>query len=317
MTQDDPVLPDEKTAERIFGLHSSSQVSRVSRFPTGLCHHVYEITTADDRAFAVRIATPETRRELEGGCYWHPVLKQLGIPVPALHASGSDGLFGYMLMDRLPGADLGQVYTRLSASEKQSIAENVAGMQQKVGRLPRARGYGFAVSHEQANTEGQNSWADVVEAEVARSEERINRVGLINGRYVERVRCYLAKFEATLHAVPPTPFLDDTTTKNVIISDGALSGIVDTDQVCFGDPLFTVGLTHMALLSLGTDTDYIDYWLEAIEATTEQRAIMHAYTLVFCLGFMSELGQVFNKQVAFSEERAARLATIFESLVNS
>ena len=43
----------------------------------------------------------------------------------------------------------------------------------------------------------------------------------------------------TLEAVPPLPFLDDLTTKNVLVDGGRLSGVVDVDVVCFGDPLAT------------------------------------------------------------------------------
>lgn len=310
-------LPDEETAARIFRLHFSSQVDRVIRFPTGLCHFVYEVRTKDGTGLVVRIGTPESHKLMEGGCYWHPVLRKIGIPVPMLHASGVHEHFSYMVMERLPGRDLGQVYAGLSQAERRSIAEDVAGIQQRIGRLSVARGFGFAVSYDEANTNGLGSWIDVVEADVRRSEERIHRVGQIDSRFVERARRFLAGHETYLRTVGPTPFLDDTTTKNVIVHEGSLSGIVDTDQVCFGDPLFTVGLTHMALLSLDAETDYIDYWLDAVEATAEERAIVRAYTLVFCLNFMSELGQVFNKEVAFSGERAAQLAAIFESLATS
>jgi len=39
-------------------------------------------------------------------------------------------------------------------------------------------------------------------------------------------------------AVPAICFLDDLTTKNVIVQDGVLQGVVDFDHVCYGDPLF-------------------------------------------------------------------------------
>lgn len=47
-------------------------------------------------------------------------------------------------------------------------------------------------------------------------------------------------FDSYTSEVKPTPFLDDTTTKNVIINDGKLSGIVDVDYVNFGDHLLTL-----------------------------------------------------------------------------
>jgi len=307
-------LPDERTAARIFGTHFADGVSRVTRFPTGLCHYVFEVVTTNDTAFVVRIASRESRPYMDGGLYWHPSLKAAGVPVPALHASGVDNSCAYMLLERLPGSDLGLVYGGLSRSSKRSLAEAVAGIQRTVSTLPKARGFGFAFSYEQANATGKSSWAEVVREGVSRSEERIRRVGRIDLEFVERVRAILARHETYLHSVQPVPFLDDMTTKNVIVDDGALSGIVDTDEVCFGDPLSTVALTNMALLSLGVDTEYIDFWLDAMQATRQQRAMMLVYSIVCCLDFMGELGQVFNKHVEFSEERAEHLRDIFEKL---
>jgi hypothetical protein len=44
---------------------------------------------------------------MDGGLHWHPILKVTGVPVPALHASGVDNSCAYMLLERLPGSDLG------------------------------------------------------------------------------------------------------------------------------------------------------------------------------------------------------------------
>jgi aminoglycoside phosphotransferase (APT) family kinase protein len=222
-----------------------------------------------------------------------------------------------MLIERLPGSDLGQVYAGLSSAAKQALAVRIAAIQRAVGALPMPRGFGFAHSYEQADTAGRRSWADVVAADIERSEKRIRRVGRIEQRYVERVRAMLTNYETYLQSVRPVPFLDDTTTKNVIVEQGTLSGIVDTDEVCFGDPLFTLGLTNMALLSLGVDTDYVGYWLDAIGASRQQRTIVGVYSLVFCLNFMSELGQVLSQAVEYRESHAQILRDIFEKLART
>jgi hypothetical protein len=82
----------------------------------------------------------------------------------------------------------------------------------------------------------------------------------------------------------------------VIVHDGELSGIVDVDWVCFGDPLFTVALTRMALLARRYETDYIAFWTEALALSPTQRAALSFYTALFCVDFMSELGDSFNQE---------------------
>ena len=64
-------LPTERTAKRIFAAHFAEPVSRVTRFPKGICHYVYEVVTTYDQAYVVRISTPTTGSQLEAGAV-HP-----------------------------------------------------------------------------------------------------------------------------------------------------------------------------------------------------------------------------------------------------
>jgi Ser/Thr protein kinase RdoA (MazF antagonist) len=315
MTPSVTLTPSEATASAIFSAHFPDGVRQITRFPTGMCHFVYEIQTTTNKAYVVRIATQDTRSYVEGALHWYPYLRDAGVPIPELYASNVATDMPYTVIARLPGSDLGEVYYGLGPAAKRAVAEAVASIQRMVSALPRPRRYGFAFSYDHANTEGHSSWADVVKADVCRSEERIRRVGRIDPTYVARVRDVLSECESYFRTVDPVPFLDDTTTKNVIVHEGKLSGIVDTDEVCFGDCLFAVGLTKMALLGLGADTDYVEFWLDAIKASTVQRRMVSVYALVFCTNFMGELGQVFNKEIPFSLEEAETLCTIFENLI--
>ncbi len=92
--------------------------------------------------------------------------------------------------------------------------------------------------------------------------------------------------------------MHDITTNNVIIDDGRLSGVVDVDNLCFGDPLFLVGLIRMALLAHGDSPVYVDGWIDVLRPDAEQLAALDFYTAVFGLCFMDELGQRFNRAAA-------------------
>src|SRR5262249_39750933 len=156
-----------------------------------------------------------------------------------------------------------------------------------------AMGFGFATSY--ADSGLHPSWLAVVLAELERSRARILAAGVVDARHVERVgRCIQAS-TPYLRTVQPRPFLDDLTTKNVLVHEGRLSGVVDTDCVCFGDPLFTPALTWMALLSQHLATDYLDYWRVQLRLTDEQEKALRLYAAVFCLNFLGELGQRFNQ----------------------
>jgi len=138
------------------------------------------------------------------------------------------------------------------------------------------------------------TWGDFLRHDFAFNRERIERVGVVDPRHVDRVESLLPRFADYFARVRPIPYLDDTTTRNVIVHDGRLSGIVDVDSICYGDVLFTVGLTRMALLNMNQPTGYTDHWLDRLNATDEQRRVVQFYTACFCINFLGEQGQQFN-----------------------
>jgi hypothetical protein len=118
--------------------------------------------------------------------------------------------------------------------------------------------------------------------------------------------------------IKPIPFLDDITTKNVLVNNGRLSGIVDVDEICYGDSLLVVGLTNMALLSMREDTKYVDYWLKEIDANDSQRKAVKFYTLFYCVDFMGEQGMRFgnDKNVPPNQEVIDLLNATYSELIS-
>lgn len=287
--------PTEASARRIVERTLGIGTVSARRFLTGYCHYVYEVKLADGRAVVARIATPETRRALAGGVYWQRKLAPFGIPLPRLLHAQTEGEEHFMLLERLPGRDLGLVYPELTEPQKRSLAAVIADAQQRCAQLPPASGFGYALSYDDPALTKFLTWQQVLVDDLERSRRRILDVGVVDPEAVDRVARCLQQFAGYFSAVTPTAFLDDTTTRNVLVHEGALSGVVDVDSVCFGDPLFTIALTRMALLVLRFDTHYIDYWLDAVEATPEQHAVMELYTAIYAVNFLGEQGQRFNR----------------------
>ncbi|HEX8036511.1 MAG TPA: phosphotransferase [Ktedonobacterales bacterium] len=290
--------PTREDAMRVVRHALGAGVSAISRFPTGLSHYVYDVVTDDGRRIVVRMASSDTRDALAGGIYWHERLRAVGVPLPALlYANlGQGDDLPVMVLERLPGCDLGDEYDQLTPLQRRAIAHQIASIQSRVATLPPARGFGFAHSYDDPTLYA--SWLDVVLAELERSRQRISAVGMVDISHMDRVSERVQTIAPYLRTVEPCAFLDDTTTKNVLIHEGTLSGIVDTDYVCFGDPLFTVALTRMSLLAHEHDIDYITYWCEHLRLSEPQRHALDIYTAVFCVNFLSEIGQQFNKDEA-------------------
>lgn len=292
-------------------------VRSISRFQTGMAHLVYDIVTADGRPVVARLAQLGQEATLHGAVFWSEKLRPLGVPLPELLAhdlTQKHFSHAYLLLERLPGRDLGDVYPTLTPNQKRELAGEIARNQQIVNSLPAGPGYGFATTY-QANLKA--SWGEVVLSSLDRSRSWIEQGNVFKIELVDRVQTRLARFEPYFASIPPKPFLDDTTTKNVIIDRGKLSGIVDVDMVCFGDPLFTVALTRMALLSLDYDLDYIEYWCNHLNLSALQRQVLSGYTALFCVSFMGEIGQKFNRDEPIPAEssKIERFYSILDRLL--
>ena len=213
-------------------------------------------------------------------------------------------------MERFPGRDLGFEICQMTDHALRSLAKKLLKFQKIVGELPTAGRFGYATEPERASAK---TWTEVLTNSIGRSRKRIEIVGFVDTRCFTKVDELLSKWGDQLRSVEAKPFLHDITTKNVIVADGNLTGIVDVDSLCYGDPLFQVALTQMALLGDGSDTRYIEFLLNELGPHSEE--LLRLYTVECCVGFLSELGQPFNGNVmSATAERKDHLESILSSL---
>lgn len=216
------------------------------------------------------------------------------------------------MLERLPGKDLGDVFKDLSPRALDRIASHVAKAQSIVAATPAAVRYGYAASPDRAPL---NTWAEVLDQNLARSRQRIAAAGLFDSHVVATAAALVDAVRNQLNALPATPFLHDTTTKNVIVAEnGEFSGIVDVDDLCFGDPRYAIALTHTAILNVNGPTDYVDRWLS--RSDYKKDALFWLYVAVFLVDFMGEHGQMFNgNQRPSSRDQRQRLVSLFGETV--
>jgi len=103
--------PSPKDAATVVRSRLGLEPVEVRRFLTGLCHHVFSVTTSDRQKYVVRIGTPSTKRFLAGGIYWNKLLRPIGVPLPRMLAADlepSEIRFPFVVLEQLPGSDLGQ-----------------------------------------------------------------------------------------------------------------------------------------------------------------------------------------------------------------
>ncbi|MGH9855589.1 MAG: phosphotransferase family protein, partial [Blastocatellia bacterium] len=218
------LLPTEEDAARIVQRVLEESVINVNRFVTGACHFVYDVITESGRNVVARIARPENRHFLAGAVYWYKFLKPKGLPLPTIISYDLDATvfpFPYMVLERIAGEDLGIVYSQLSGAEKKALANEIARVQNIAGSLPLGRGFGYVDSYESESF--HRTWTDVLYGSLKKSLMRIEAVGIMDVRHVDRVAKKLDNYQSYFSQVSPRLFLDDTTTRNVIVHQGKLS----------------------------------------------------------------------------------------------
>jgi aminoglycoside phosphotransferase len=284
----------------------------VRRFGTGAHHYVFEAMFADRSPVVVRIAAEHSRAAMAGAFRLSSLLRSLGVPLPEIIAEGVDHHFSHMVMERLPGTDLGDVISGFSDSSLDTIATKVAQAQKIASRTARGTRYGYGIGPADAPHE---RWSQVLLDNLARSQRRIAAAKLFDEDVVRTIADMVCAARTELDALPPVPFLHDTTTKNVIVTPGGwFSGIVDVDDLCFGDPRYVAALTLASLRTISGPTHYVDAWMNAANQPIDR--IFQLYVALFLVDFMSEHGQEFNGNVVPSSPdcRSRLLAVFAESL---
>lgn len=302
-------LPDEQLARQLVLRDLGLEAALVRRFTTGSMHYVYEATFDNHASVVVRIAAAYGHEAMRGAARLSKLLRPRGAPLPAILAEDLNPPFPHLILERLAGSDLGEVVGTLPHTSLDAIAAAVVDAQRATAQSQGcARKYGYAVAPEEAP---YSSWPEVLAAHLQRSQKRMAASGIFAVSDIEPLSGVLRTMDRELAAIPATAFLHDATTKNVIVSpQGRLSGIVDVDDLCFGDPRYAVALTWASLLTSGDALYYADSWTR-IAGFSKDR-LFQLYVALFLADFMAERGQEFNgNRNAANPESDKRLRRLY------
>jgi Ser/Thr protein kinase RdoA (MazF antagonist) len=281
------------TADIALELTSSAlgiQALTARRFPSGLRHYVFEVALSDGSSVVTRISTPENRHVAQAAVTYSNLLRPRGVPLPQLLATDISAPFPFAVFERFAGTDLGLIAPRLTKQNLDAIANNVAQAQRIVSDLPGNGRFGFTATRDGAR---HTTWSQVLIENVDRSRRWLHAAPPERRTWAEKIYHAIERLRSQLDNLPPIAFLDDTTTKNVIVTaNGDFSGIVDVDELCFGDPRLPVALTLASLQASNGPESYVYSWLR--HAGFIDDAIFRLYVAIYFLCFISELGHSFN-----------------------
>lgn len=248
------------------------------------------------------------RLSREAGAYsdtihWLTRLAQAEIPVPGIIAHGQLEAWEYLILTYIEGDDLGLVYHILTDREKRTIAAQVARIQRQAAEL------------EPEGIDDSWTWTAFIDEMLDRAHERIAANGYFDTERVDLLRGAAQLLAGYFASIRPTVYLDDISTKNLLIHNGQVSGVIDVDWIGIGDVLTFVALTNMALLNMDCDTDFVSYLLDEFHSDKIEREAFLFYTLMFCVDFMGERGtQFLDRRIEVSDEIIERLNRIYDDL---
>lgn len=304
--------PDEALAGALASAATGHRPVQAKRFGTGSHHYVFEVSFGTRVPVVVRLNTEQGMAAMIGASKLSRLLRPLGVPLPEIIAEDLRLPFPHLVLQRLSGTDLRFIVGTLSESRLGAIAKEVARAQAIAAGIGSAGRYGYAVEAADAPRE---RWSEVLQDNLDRSRTRMTAAGLFDLGPANAVAALVARLTAELDRQPAVPFLHDTTTKNVIATpEGEFSGIVDVDDLCFGDPRYVAALTLASLIVLRSSTYYVDAWMKLADFADDK--VFRLYVALFLVDFMSEHGQAFNgNQRPSSTEERQRLRQFFaESL---
>jgi len=265
--------------------------TKVIKNTVGLAGYVYTVQISNNQ-YVIKIS--DDKNLILGSTYWLEKMKNLNIPTPKVIAENTSTAPYYFIMTFIPGKDLGLVYSSLSKDEKKNIAKRLIKYQKEIKKLPMASGFGSLNSYDDSKNLF-HSWEEYILSEIKRAEDGIKENNFFSAEYASKARALIPDFKDYFSTIKPQPFLDDATTKNLLIHERKLSGIIDLDWITFGDQVYFLGLTTMALLRMQADLDYVDFLKDEMKLNQSQDKALLLYVLIFCIIFMSEKGASFNK----------------------
>lgn len=272
----------------------------VKRCKVGIGNQVY-IVECDNAKYILRCSTDDNA--YSDTIHWLTHLSSLDIPVPKVIHYGKNGGSSYLILNYIEGNDIGMVYPNLSKSSKKKIAKDVMEIQRKVSLI------------HLEYIDATWSWYDFLNDMLARADSRITQNGYFENSKVKQLKSQIYILDDYFSKIKPVAYLDDISTKNLLILDGQISGIIDVDWMGVGDSLTFIALTCVALMNMDYDTDYVDYLLEERGCNTSERKAFLFYCLMYCVDFMGERGMQFgDKRIDVSKEIVDKLNQIYDDL---
>ncbi|VEG92256.1 aminoglycoside phosphotransferase family protein [Legionella spiritensis] len=280
------LAPSEQDILSAVSSMTGERVLSLTRMATGDQNFVFAIHTAGSE-YVLRMTDISHKHKFYAAMKWQKMLLPLGVPLAEFINSDLEARyspFPALLMLRLPGDDLINVYPQLADLDKRNLADEMINIQALCNSLPKGPGYGILDSYDDPAIYG--SWYEFLVKKLEFCKKQITNTAIFNPAFATQVLNIARDLKDKFNTIQPKPFLWDASERNVLVHNGKISGIVDVDELCFGDPLLVIALTSTCLELDGFDTKYTDYWASELAIDESAQARLNFYRLFYAVAFM-------------------------------
>jgi aminoglycoside phosphotransferase (APT) family kinase protein len=172
----------------------------------------------------------------QGEAHAFEILANSGIPVPkvvALGFSGDISPYDYLIMTRLPGRPLIEVWPELDKRQRKRAANSIGVYLAQIHTYTFKR-FGYLARLE---SESYCCWYDFVYDYFSHYAGRVERMGIIESDIIERIQRLLQTNRPLLEQVTLGALLhSDFQFKHILYQAGEITGILDFEMALSGDP---------------------------------------------------------------------------------
>lgn len=285
----------EEEINLIIDKHFSETPKEITKMTTGSCNEVYLVNLTDK---SVIVRMNERDRFLKGSSKNIPVFKSQSIQVPEIFFedySKKTIPYAYQIMSVIEGRDLGHVIQGLKPEQLKGIARDISDIFVKLSDLPTNGKFGWI---DDSDSKLVNSWSDVMLRMYYDFESRNDKTNVVGRELLDFASKLITKYKDYFDKVPSKYVYDDLSSKNVMIKDGKFNGLVDLDQIMYGDFLEPVG----RIKACWPDTEYGKIYtgtvIKYLNLNAQQQDMVTVYAVLNRINWLSEIGIQFNQNTS-------------------
>ncbi|MBU1018437.1 MAG: aminoglycoside phosphotransferase family protein [Patescibacteria group bacterium] len=285
----------DEIIQKIIKKELGEDALKIIRMTMGICNEVYQVDLSSKK---VIIRLNKDASKMSGSQQHLELFHSLGIKVQEIIAfdySKTSTPYAYQIRSYLEGEDLDRVIADLSEKELKGIAEEISRIIKKLKPLPTNGKYGW-VGENEDNL--YDSWVQIIEKMIREVNERNEKHGVVGEEYIELMQNLLGKHLHYFKNMPSTFYYDDMSSKNVLIHEGRFAGLVDLDEIAYGDPLEGVGRILASWYGTAYGKVYSEAVMDSLDLDDKEREMVKVYALLNRIFWLSESGVEFNQNTS-------------------